>query len=203
MAPPTRFRCEPSAPPLPHASAPTPKGPRWPPFLSSRGSPPLHGHFLNHRFQEDEERFIKCNGVGESESWGPETGVATPFTFKTFPSLTPGPDSVDICAIARPGGNQIIFKPEIIFFIIVTDSIFFLFCVTRCVCTYIYIYIYYKYQRNYISILGWENEGGICLRRMILLFSFLRPAGKEGRHPSKSSFSSWFPLFCPSYHLRR
>lgn len=45
----------------------------------------------------------------------------------SFP-LIPGPDSVDICAIARPGGNQIIFKPEIIFFIIVTDSIFFLFC---------------------------------------------------------------------------
>lgn len=106
-------------------------------FLSSRGSPPLHGHFLNHLFQEDEECFIKCSGVGESESWGPETGAATPF--KNFPSLTPGPDSVDICAIARPGENQIIFKPEIIFFIIVTDSIFFLFCVTRCVCTYIYI----------------------------------------------------------------
>lgn len=79
------------------------------------------------------------------------------WSLKTFPSLIPGPDSVDICAIARPGGNQIIFKPEIIFFIIVTDSIFFLFSVTRCVCTY----IYYKYQRNYISILGWENKGGI------------------------------------------
>lgn len=37
--------------------------------------------FLNHRFQEDEERFIKCSGVGELESWGPETGVAIPFTF--------------------------------------------------------------------------------------------------------------------------
>lgn len=92
---------------------------------------------------------------------------------------------MDICAIARPGGNQIIFKPEIIFFIIVTDSIFFLFCVTRCVCTYnIYIYIYYKYQRNYISILGWENEGGIHIWRGILLFPFLRPAGKEGRRQS-------------------
>lgn len=82
---------------------------------------------------------MKCNGVGELESWGPETGVVTPFTFYDLPSHNPGPDSADICAIARPGGNQIIFKPEIIFFIIVTDSIFFLFCVTRCVCTYIYI----------------------------------------------------------------
>lgn len=59
-------------------------------FLSSRGSPPLHGHCLNHRFREDEERFIKCSGVGESpESWGPETGVASPFTFKDLPSLNP------------------------------------------------------------------------------------------------------------------
>lgn len=37
--------------------------------------------FLNHRFQEDEERFYKMQWGGESESWGPETGVATPFTF--------------------------------------------------------------------------------------------------------------------------
>lgn len=93
---------------------------------------------------------------------------------------------MDICAIARPGGNQIIFKPEIIFFIIVTDSIFFLFSVTRCVCTY--IYIYYKYQRNYISILGWENKGGIYRYIDIYIYKegdfilpFPRPAGKE-RH---------------------
>lgn len=131
-------------------------------FLPSRGSPPLHGHFLNHQFQEDEECFLKCSGLGESESWGPETGVATPSSFKTFPSLIPGPDSVDICAIARPGGNQIIFKPEIIFFIIVTDSIFFLFCVTRCVCTYnIYIYIINIKEIIYLSWDGKMREGYI------------------------------------------
>ena len=74
---------------------------------------------------------------------GPQDWGSIPLPpFKTLPPSPPGPDSVDTCAIARPGGNQIIFKPEIIFFIIVTDSIFFLFCVTRCVCTYIYIYIY-------------------------------------------------------------
>lgn len=136
--------------------------------------------FLNHRFQEDEERFIKCNGVGESRVGALRLGQQPPLPIKTVPSSTPGPDSVDICAIARPGENQIIFKPEIIFFIIVTDSIFFLFCVTRCVCVHIYTYIYYKYQRNYISILGWENEGGM-FKRGILLFPFLGPAGEEER----------------------
>ncbi|CAK6449363.1 unnamed protein product [Pipistrellus nathusii] len=114
--------------------------------------------FLNHRFQEDEERFIKCNGVGESESWGPETGVATPLPIKTFPTLAPGPDSVDICAIARPGENQIIFKPEIIFFIIVTDSIFFLFCVTRCVCVHIYIIHIYIINIKEIIYLSWDGK---------------------------------------------
>lgn len=41
---------------------------------SSRGSPSLHGHFLNHQFQEDEVCFTKCHEV--KESWGPETEVA-------------------------------------------------------------------------------------------------------------------------------
>lgn len=77
-----RFRCEPSAPPLPHTSAPVPKGPPGGHLPFPQGALlPCMDIFLNHRFQEDEERFIKCNGVGESESWGPETGVATPFTY--------------------------------------------------------------------------------------------------------------------------
>lgn len=94
---------------------------------------------------------------------------------------------MDICAIARPGGNQIIFKPEIIFFIIVTDSIFFLFSVTRCVCTYIYIYIINIKEIIYLSWDGKTREGYIdiyiyiYIRRGILFFPFLRPAGKE-RH---------------------
>lgn len=97
--------------------------------------------FLNHRFQEDEERFIKCNGVGESRVGALRLGQQSPLPIKTVPSSTPGPDSVDICAIARPGENQIIFKPEIIFFIIVTDSIFSSSALPG-VCVYIYIHIY-------------------------------------------------------------
>lgn len=127
---------------------------------SLKGLPYFAWTFLNHRFQEDEACFTKCHGV--EESWGPETGVAPPPPFDllrpSFP-LIPGPDSVDICAIARPGGNQIIFKPEIIFFIIVTDSIFFLFSVTRCVCTYIYI-INIK-EIIYLSWDGKTREGYI------------------------------------------
>lgn len=132
-----------------------------------------------------------------SERGGPrDWGSNPPSPFKTLPPSPPGPDSVDICAIAHPGGNQIIFKPEIIFFIIVTDSIFFLFCVTRCVCTYIYIYIYYKYQRNYISILGREDEGGRCVRGP-LLFLFLRLAGR-GEVSLRSSSSPRLPLLVPA-----
>lgn len=41
--------------------------------------------FLNHRFQEDEERFIKCNGVGELESWGRDWGSNPLYLFR--PSL--------------------------------------------------------------------------------------------------------------------
>lgn len=77
---------------------------------------------------------------------------------------------MDICAIARPGGNQIIFKPEIIFFIIVTDSIFFLSALPG-VCVHIYIYIYtYIYIINIKEILylSWDGkmregyvEGGV------------------------------------------
>ena len=89
---------------------------------------------------------------------GPQDWGSIPLPpFKTLPPSPPGPDSVDTCAIARPGGNQIIFKPEIIFFIIVTDSIFFLFCVTRCVCTYIYIYIYIINIKE-IIYLSWDGK---------------------------------------------
>lgn len=103
---------------------------------------------------------------------------SNPFTFKTLPSLTPGPDSVDICAIARPGGNQIIFKPEIIFFIIVNGFYFFPLLRYQ-VCVYIYIYIINIKEIIYLSRDGKMREG--CLRRGILLFPFLRPAGKENR----------------------
>ena len=133
------------------ASAPAPKGP----------SPART--CVNRRFREEEGRFIRCGGLGGSERGGPETGVATPLHLsRPPPPPPPGPDSVDICAIARPGGNQIIFKPEIIFFIIVTDSIFFLFRVTRCVCTYIYIYIINIKEIIYLSWDGQMREGGVC-----------------------------------------
>lgn len=69
---------------------------------------------------------------------------------------------MDICAIARPGGNQIIFKPEIIFFIIVTDSIFFLSALPG-VCVHIYII-----NIKEILYLSWDGkmregyvEGGV------------------------------------------
>lgn len=108
--------------------------------------------------------FHKMRGLGGQSVGAPRLGWRPPFTFLDPPPPPPGPDSVDICAIARPGGNQIIFKPEIIFFIIVTDSIFFLFCVTRCVCTYIYIYIYIINIKEiiYLSWDGQMREGGVC-----------------------------------------
>lgn len=163
MVPLTRFLCEswrlPSPTPLHlHQRA---SGGHLP---SLKGLPYFAWTFLNHRFQQDEACFIKCHGV--KETWGPETGGGNPPLPSTFdllrssPSLIPGPDSVDICAIAHPGGNQIIFKPEIIFFIIVTDSIFFLFSVTRCVCTYI-IYIINIKEIIYLSWDGKTREGYI------------------------------------------
>lgn len=65
---------------------------------------------------------------------------------------------MDICAIARLGGNQIIFKPEIIFFIIVTDSIFFLSALPG-VCVHIYIYTYiYIINIKEILYLSWDGK---------------------------------------------
>lgn len=61
---------------------------------------------------------------------------------------------MDICAIARPGGNQIIFKPEIIFFIIVTDSIFSSSALPG-VCVHIYIYIINIKEIIYLS---WDGK---------------------------------------------
>lgn len=124
-------------------------------------------------------RLVLQNAMGLRVGALSQGWQSPPLIYKTFPSLIPGPDSVDICAIAHPGGNQIIFKPEIIFFIIVTDSIFFLFSVTRCVCTYIYI-INIK-EIIYLSWDGKTREGyiDIYIRRGILFFPFLRPAGKR------------------------
>lgn len=168
-------------------ASPTPKGPGG--HLPSR-APSLHGPCVdtNPGRMRNVSKMQGCGAGAMRLGGGPG-----PSTFEGLPPAPWTRLSGHLCN-ARSGGNQIIFKPEIIFFIIVTDSIFFLFCVTRCVCTYIYI-IYYKYQRNYISILGWEDEGGIQTMRGAYSSLSSEPAGRERCWSLPFSHGS---LSCPS-----
>lgn len=66
------------------------------------------------------------------------------------------------------------------------------------VCVHIYIYIYYKYQRNYISILGREDEGGTCAGAPTL--SVPQTSRKRGDVTEVFLFPT-APALGPSSHL--
>lgn len=64
------------------------------------------------------------------------------------------------------------------FFLLLLRILFFSSSALPGVCVHIYIYyIYYKYQRNYISILGWEDGEGSVRRGGTLPSP--QPAGRQ------------------------